>query len=77
MAYYPLDGDLNDHANELDPSASGDKDGVYMVNDPNTLDAVTPNMTVQYIPGKSGLGQAVLFNGVDQFVSLGTWDPHR
>jgi hypothetical protein len=77
MAYYPLDGDLNDHANELDPSASGDKDGVYMVNDPNVLDAVTPNMTVQYIPGKSGLGQAVLFNGVDQFVSLGTWDPSQ
>jgi hypothetical protein len=74
MAYYPLDGDVNDHADELDPAAAGDKDGVFMVNDPNVLDGETPDMTVPYITGKVGSG-AIEFNGVDQFVSIGTWDP--
>jgi len=73
MAYWPLDGDLDDHAKELDPTADGDKDATYMVNDPNTLDDDVPDMTVPYIAGK--VGQAVLFNGTDNFAYAGTWNP--
>jgi hypothetical protein len=72
MAYWPLDADLADHAEELDPAAAGDKDAVYMVNDPNTLDG-PPDMTVPYITGR--VGNAIDFNGQTNFAYAGTWNP--
>jgi len=72
MAYWPLDIDLADHAEDLDPAAVGDKDAVYMVNDPNTF-ADPPDMTVPYITGR--VGNAIDFNGQTNFAYAGTWNP--
>lgn len=73
MAYWPLDNDLNDYANLLDPAAMGDKHAQYMVNDPNTYDDDVPDTTVPFVPGK--VGQGIRFNGVDNFAYAGTWNP--
>jgi len=74
MAYWPLDGDLQDHAKELDPIAEGGKHATFMVNDPNTLDDVVPDTTVPYVAGK--IGNAVQFDGSTQFAYAGTWNPN-
>jgi len=74
LAYWPLDADLDDHAEELDPIAAGDKDAVFMVNDPNTLDDDDPDLTVPFVAGK--IGNAVEFDGATNFAYAGTWNPN-
>ncbi|MBN1126011.1 MAG: discoidin domain-containing protein [Sedimentisphaerales bacterium] len=77
MAYWPLDSDLQDWAEIVTAPelalAVGDKDAIYMVNDPNLFDDNVPDMTVPFITGK--VGNAVDFNGQTNFAYAGTWNP--
>ena len=76
LAYWPLDEHLEDRAEELDTNAAGDKDVQFLVNDPNIYDDDVLNpATVPYVTGK--VGQAVAFNGVDEFAFAGTWNPNE
>lgn len=74
LAYWPLDGDLDDHAQDLDMFAEGDKHAEFMVNDPNTLDGNDPDLTVPFVAGK--VGNAVEFDGATNFAYAGTWNPN-
>jgi hypothetical protein len=74
VAYWPLDGDLADHAEDIDPAAIGDKDAVFAVNDPNLLNPNDdPDATVPYVTGR--VGSALDFNGQNNFAYAGTWNP--
>jgi hypothetical protein len=74
VAYWPLDGDMEDHAEDIDPAAIGDKDAVFAVNDPNILNPNDdPDATVPYVTGR--VGSALDFNGQNNFAYAGTWNP--